>query len=35
MKEKEVVFIDTDTIDEEELLQEDSYEADDTGRDKC
>lgn len=31
MKEKEVVFIDTDTIDEEELLQEDLYESDDRG----
>lgn len=34
MGKKEIIFIDTDTIAEEELLQEDSYEADDTGTDR-
>lgn len=31
MKEKQIVFIDTETISEEELIQEDAYESNDEG----
>ena len=31
MKEKEIVFIDKETLTEEEMLQEDAYESDDEG----